>query len=101
MFRVGTPDARRTASVDMAMLHHAVQHLVASLVNQQTMPVFHERLTHVTEASLLARSFAIQPGIRISRALVSCVRTFFIVKIDPAIARAASVRARRWPSGGL
>lgn len=64
-------------------------------VHQQSMSIFHERLTHVAEASFLSRTFAIQPGIGIGPTLVSCVRTLLMMEVDPTIIRAATV----WPFG--
>src|SRR5215207_6365256 len=65
-------------------------------IHQQAMPIFHQRLTHVTEASLLPRTLAVQPSVGIGRALVGRIRSFLTMEVDPAIARAATVRALGW-----
>src|SRR5438876_1990148 len=64
-------------------------------VHQQPMPIFHERLTHVAEASFLAWTFATQPRIRIGGALMGGIRALLAVEVHPSIARTAAVRTRR------
>src|ERR1051326_5318965 len=64
-------------------------------VHQQSISIFHERLTHVAEPSFLARTFAIQSGIGIGPTLVSCVRTLLTMEVDPTIIRTASVGTLR------
>jgi len=60
-------------------------------VHQQSMPIFHQRLAHVAQASFFARSFATQPRIWIGRALVRRIRALLAVEVDPAIAWAAAI----------
>jgi site-specific DNA recombinase len=58
-------------------------------VDQQTMPILHQRLTHVAQLGLLARAFAAQAGIRVGPALVRGVGALLAVEVHPAIARIA------------
>ena len=64
-------------------------------VDQQSMPIFHERLTHIAEASFLPTTLAIQPRIGIGQALVRRIRSFLTMEIDPAIVRTATIRPLR------
>src|SRR5438552_13448444 len=54
---------------------------------QQTMPILHQRLTHVAELGLLARAFAAKAGIGVGPALMRGVGAFLAMEVHPPIVR--------------
>ena len=49
--------------------------------NGKAVPVLHQRMAHISKLRLLAVRLAVEPGVRIGRALMGFIRTLLIVEI--------------------